>query len=209
MFLGWVLLMIVSAQPAFAQSQSKIEEEEEEEDQRTFKKENLFVGGTVNLGFGNNVTQLGIGPFIGYSLTNYLDVAFAPNISYISQRDNFVLDDKLRQTIYGPGTFVRLFPVKFLFAQVQYEFNLIRNKYIYPESFNLPDVKDKLDAHSLLVGAGYAGGRDKFNKSFYYISIMWDVADSRNSPYKDNQNRNVPIIRAGYNIALFQGRRGL
>ena len=38
--------------------------------------------------------------------------------------------DKLRQTVYGPGAFVRLFPVNFLFASAQYEYNLIHLKYI-------------------------------------------------------------------------------
>ncbi|HSN60937.1 MAG TPA: hypothetical protein VLR49_08380, partial [Ferruginibacter sp.] len=61
-------------------------------------------------------------------------------------------------------------------------------------------------AHSMLVGGGFASGRDADNKSFYYISILWDVAKSPNSPYKDNLNRAIPVIRAGYNIALFQGR---
>jgi hypothetical protein len=35
---------------------------------------------------------------------------------------------------------------------------------------------------------------------------MWDVAKNENSPYKDDVNRATPVIRAGYNIALFQGR---
>ena len=30
-----------------------------------FKKENLFTGGTLNLGFGNNSTSLGASPYFG------------------------------------------------------------------------------------------------------------------------------------------------
>lgn len=171
-----------------------------------FKKENLFTGGNLNLAFGNNVTVLGISPYLGYSINKYLDVAFAPTISYTSQRDIVYLDDKLRQTVYGPGAFVRVFPFKFVFAQAQYQFNLIRQKYILPRNTGLPNEKYKFDSHSLLVGGGYAQGRDEDNNSFFYISVMWDVANSKYSPYKDNLNRAIPIIWAGYNIALFQGR---
>ncbi len=141
------------------------------------------------------------------SINKYLDVAFNPSINYISQRDYFQLDDRLRQTIYGPGAFLRVYPFPFIFAQGQYEFNLIRYKLIPPPNSGNPNERLKLDAHSFLVGGGFAGGRNEDNKSFYYISVMWDVAKSMNSPYKDNLNRAVPVLRAGYNIALFQGRR--
>lgn len=175
-----------------------------------FKKENLFTGGTVNASFGNSVTALGISPYFGYSFNKFIDIAFTTGINYQSQRDvSFVgSNDKIRFTSYGPGAFVRLFPLKFLFAQGQYEFNLLRTKYL---PFGTPNgvgvEKYKFDAHSFLVGGGISNGKDFPNqKSYYYFSILWDVAKSPNSPYKDNIGRSVPIIRAGYNIALFQGR---
>lgn len=171
-----------------------------------FNKENFFTGGTLDLGFGSQSTTLGIAPFFGYSFNKYLDFAVSPGINYISIRDySGVPGSKLRQTVYGPGCFVRLFPVKFLFAQAQYEFNLMKTRYIYPSGV---DEKYQIDAHSLLVGGGIASGRD-FNgqKSYYYFSIMWDIGESLKSPYKDGLHRATPIIRAGYNIALFQGRQ--
>jgi hypothetical protein len=33
---------------------------------------------------------------------------------------------------------------------------------------------------------------------------MWDIAGDPNSPYVDNLGRSTPVIRAGYNIGLFQ-----
>ena len=177
-----------------------------EEKKGGFQKDHLFTGGSVNLGFGNSLTVLGISPFFGYSINKYLDFAVAPEISYTSQRDVVYLDDKLRQTVYGPGAFVRIFPFKFVFAQAQYEFNLIRQKYILPRNSGLPTERYKYDAHSFLIGGGYAGGRDEDNNSYYYISVMWDVGAAKYSPYKDNLGRGIPVIRAGYNIALFQRR---
>ena len=175
-----------------------IAQDEEEKKQGWFKKENLLTGGTLNLQFGNRFTSLGLSPYFGYSVNKYLDVAASINFNYTSERYDFTTE-KLRQTIYGPGAFVRIFPVKFLFAQAQYEFNILQAKYI--PGNNLPNQKYKTDAHSFLIGPGYAGGRGEGSKSFYYISVMWDIGNNFNSPYKDNQERAVPIFRAGYNIS--------
>jgi len=169
-----------------------------------FKKENLFTGGSLTLQFGNQFTALGLSPYFGYSVNKFIDVAASLNFNYTSQRDYFVVDDKVRQTIYGPGAFVRLYPVKFLFAQAQYEFNFIKQRYIQP---GYPDQKGTFNAHSFLVGGGYAGGREQGNNSFYYFSVLWDIGKNDFSPYKDNRQRAVPIFRAGYNIGLFQGRK--
>jgi len=194
----FLVVLLFSSLTLFAQ---------DEESVGFFKKENLFTGGTVSAGFGNTYTNLGIGPYIGYSFNKYVDFAVNPSINYISQRDYRVEGDRLRQSLYGPGAFLRLFPAKFLFAHAQYEFNMIRFRYLPAIGSSLIDEKIKFDAHSFLVGGGISNGKDFPNqKSYYYFSILWDVANSPNTPYKDNLRRSVPIIRAGYNIALFQGK---
>ena len=199
-----IVLALISI---FYTVQAQDEEKASEEKKGGFKKENMFVGGNVNLGFSNSSTVLGISPYIGYSLNKYLDVAFSTNVSYTSVRDYNQLGDKIRQTIYGPGAFVRVFPFRFLFAQAQYEFNLINYRYIPANnSINYLPFRESINASSFLVGGGYAGGREGVGSSFYYFSVMWDVSKSKNSPYVDELRRALPIIRAGYNIALFQGR---
>ena len=175
-----------------------------------FKKENVFSGGTVSAGFCNTFTNLGIGPYIGYSFNKYVDFAINPSINYTTERDFAgIQGNLLRQTIYGPGAFVRVFPLKFLFAHAQYEFNFMRTKYMpFGRLSDIGVEKYKYEAHSFLVGGGISNGKDFPNqKSYYYFSILLDVANSPFSPYKDNLRRSVPIIRAGYNIALFQGRK--
>jgi len=181
---------------------------QDEDNEKFFKKENVFTGGTLNASFGNQITVLGISPYIGYSFNKFFDFAISPGINYQSERDYPNLGDKLRLTNYGPGAFVRIFPVKFLFAQAQYEFNLIRYHYIPMEGSGYINEKVKFDAHSFLVGGGFSSGRDfSYQKSYYYFSILWDIGEAIHSPYKDNLKRAVPIIRAGYNIALFQGKQ--
>ena len=197
LFVSTVLLLsVLKAQ--------KIEEEEEEKT-GGFKKENLFVGGNVALGFGTGSFSFGLGPYFGYSLNKYVDVAVSLNYNYISLRDYKVFGDKKRYSVIGPGGFVRIYPVKFLFAHAQYEQNFFKVKYIpAPNSFYQAE-QDKISVGSLLVGPGFASGRDADNKTFYYISVLFDVAKNINSPYVDGSGRINPVIRAGFNIALFQG----
>ncbi|HMK05039.1 MAG TPA: hypothetical protein VK489_12635 [Ferruginibacter sp.] len=197
-----VLVLLNIFYTAFAQ-----EENESSERKGGFKKENLFVGGELALGFGSYYTALGASPYFGYSITRYLDAAVSFNFNYTAQRDYPYYGDKARQTLYGPGAFVRVYPLQFLFAQAQFEHNFIKTRYIPGnESPYLPST-EHTGVNSFLVGAGYAGGRDEYNKSFYYISISFDVLGNNASPYTSGSGTAIPIIRAGYNIALFQGRR--
>ncbi len=199
-------LSISIAATSYSQGRKYEKEEAEKEVEKGFKKENLFTGGNVQLSFANRTTALGIGPFFGYSINRYIDVAASVNVNYISQRDNIQFEDKLRQTTIGPGAFVRVFPINIIFAQVQYEHNFIKQRYKYPSAQNLPDETATVDVNSILVGGGLATGRSQYNKSYFYFSVLWDVTRLQNSPYTDAANRAIPIIRTGYNVALFQGR---
>lgn len=201
------VVIVLALMSSFCAANAQDEKSVSDEKKGGFKKENMFIGGNINLGFSNSSTVLGISPYVGYSLNKYLDVAFSANVSYTSVRDYNEYGDKIRQTIYGPGAFVRIFPFRFVFAQAQYEFNLINYRYIPAKNsvIYLPS-RENINASSLLVGGGYAGGREGVGSSFYYFSVMWDVSRSKNSPYVDELRRALPVIRAGYNIALFQGR---
>lgn len=193
-------LISVASFPVFAQDRNG------ENGGGVFKKENLFTGGSVTASFFNGSTVLGVSPYFGYSLNKFIDLAVSLNFNYISQRDFVEYGDKVRQTIFAPGAFARLFPVRFLFGEAKFEHNFIRLKYIpAPNSFRTKDIR-KVEANSLLVGGGYTSGRYPGNNTYYYLTILWDMTRSANSPYVDNLGRSIPIITAGYNIALFQGR---
>jgi hypothetical protein len=192
---------------------------EKEKQHGKFRKENLFTGGGVNLSFSNYTTVLGASPVFGYSINRWVDAAIVANFNYSSDRhatyydpnslSYYYSDDKLKQTIWGPGAFIRAYPVRFLFAQVQAEENFTAQKVIYADGS--PTQKDNFSAFSCLVGAGYCSGREGVGSLFYYVSVMADVAKNINSPYVEqlsNGKVNVlPIIRAGLQVPLFQGRR--
>jgi hypothetical protein len=174
-------------------------------ERKGFKKEKLFSGGNISLSFFNSTFLVGASPLLGYSLTQWADAGIVANISYSSTRDfGGVFDAKLRQTVYGGGGFVRLFPVKFLFVQAQAEHNFISYKYIPPGNSGGTTEKDKTSVNSLLVGGGYTQGREPGNNGFFYVSVLFDVSGNNNSPYTDNFGRPIPLIRAGINIPLFQ-----
>jgi hypothetical protein len=189
-------------------SLAQASDDDEKKKEKFFKKENFFTGGTVGLGFAQGSFSLGLSPYFGYSVNKYVDVAVGFGYNYFSQRDIEYFGDKTRISVYSPSAFVRVYPLKFLFAHVQYEQNFITQKYFYPASFTLPAEKLSTSAGSLLVGPGYASGRDEDNKFFYYISVLFDVSGNKNSPYIDRLGRVEPVIRAGINIPLFQGSYG-
>lgn len=182
-------------------------QDEPEEETGGFKKENLFTGGSISLSFFNQAFLIGGNPVLGYSLNRWADAGIVINYTYTSYRDYQYLNDRLRQTVYGGGGFLRLFPVKFLFAQGQMEYNWIKLKYIPPPGGGGAGT-NRVSATSLLVGGGYTSGRDPDSKGAYgYLAVLFDITKNKNSPYTDNLGRALPLIRAGFNIPLFQGSK--
>ncbi|MBI5856246.1 MAG: hypothetical protein HZB42_01245 [Sphingobacteriales bacterium] len=202
-----VMFSVVLSLSLFAQKKEKDEEE------KGFKKDNLFTGGSVTVSFFSGVTILGASPLFGYKLANWLDGGVVFNYTYSGQRDVIEINDKIKQSVYGGGLFVRLYPVNFIFLQAQAEHNFTRLRYI-PATNNYLPYKETVEANSLLIGGGYTQGRGPGSNTFYYLSILFDVVKNKNSPYvdlvynpatNDYVVRAIPIIRAGINIGLFEG----
>ncbi len=199
-----VLLLSISFGFLFAQ---------DEEQQKGFKKQNLFTGGSVTMSFYSGGTILGANPIFGYKLANWLDAGIALNYTYQGSRDNYELNDKIRQHVFGPGVFTRIYPVPMLFLHAQAEHNF--NNWNYSSADGSYKQSDVTDANSLLLGGGWAQGRQKGSNSFFYLEILWEVAKNKYSPYVNNvydpsgsvaRTDAIPIFRAGINIALFQGK---
>ena len=182
-----------------------------------FDKANLFTGGDLTLSFGTYEGIVGINPFIGYSINKWLDAGVSFNYDYSWQQIydytgiNLLYTD--RETVIGPGAFARVYPVDFLYLQAQYEENFIHDKAVYPNG--APSEIFNYTAPSLLLGVGYAGGREGSRSLFYYISVSIDVLGNVNSPYlQQNYTPSgitttiLPIIRGGIQVPLFQDKPG-
>ncbi len=199
-----VLLFIVSFGFLFAQ---------DEEQEKGFKKQNLFTGGSITMSFYTGGTILGANPIFGYKIANWLDGGIALNYTYQGSRDNYELNDKIRQHVFGPGVFTRIYPVPMLFLHAQAEHNF--NNWNYSSADGSYRQSDVTDANSLLLGGGWAQGRQRGSNSFFYIEILFDVLKNKYSPYVNNvfdpsgtvvRTDAIPIFRAGINVSLFQGK---
>lgn len=201
-------LLFATAMSVFAQEEEvKVKNANEDEvykpvpmAEKGFKKENLFTGGNVTIGFGSNYAALGASPMVGYRINNYFDAGVV--LGYLYQSVKGVHGDMAKQHTFGSGAFLRAYPVPMFFAQVQPEYNYTVTKY------NSGDINmnGRGGAPSLLLGAGYAGGRTRGGTTFYYFSIMFDVLNRPRSPYSNIDRAMRPIINGGFNIGLFQKR---
>lgn len=188
-------------------SSSTLAQKEGEKEKIPFR-ENLFTGGSVAFSFFGNTFLVGGSPVFGYSLTNWLDLGIVANYTYSSYRDyNGVLNDKLRQTTLGGGTFGRIYPTRFLFIQAQVERNTIGQKYIPAGGGAIDQIS--VASSSTLIGGGYTSGRrGRGGAPFYYLAVLWDVGGDLNAPYTDAYGRAIPVVRGGLQIPLFHGSSG-
>ncbi|MEQ1796371.1 MAG: hypothetical protein ABL872_00395 [Lacibacter sp.] len=164
---------------------------QEEEKERGFKKEQLFLGSGINLGFFNGFI-IGLNPEVGYSLNRFIDVGVSTNVNYITQNE-YNAPITYRQFVVGGGPFVRIWPVNMLFLGGQFEYNNIT----YSIKNNGTVTKQPgYSAPSILVGGGY--GNRMIGQSQFYTSIMVDVLRDPNSPYIDNFGRLQPVFRTTF-----------
>jgi len=163
-----------------------------------FKQENIFLGTGLNLGFGNRSFNVGVNPEIGYSITKWLDAGLAFNLNYLSQNTTAFSSIKYQNLSYGAGTFLRIWPLSFFHIQIQPETNWInstQSDVVYNNS-----IKYNYNATSLLVGIGY--GSHFIGNSYSFITLMMDVLQNQNSPYRDQFNDPIPVFRAGFGMYL-------
>ena len=61
-------------------------------------------------------------------------------------------------------------------------------------------VSYNYNAGSLLVGVGY--GTRVLGERYSYVTLMIDVSQNVNSPYRDQYNDPLPVFRAGFGVYL-------
>lgn len=197
------LLLIVLATACLhtAKAQYNRFDNNDDIENRGFKKENVFIGGSLSLGFGSGSFAVGGNPEIGYSFNRVLDAGLAFNLNYYSQKDYYNNSYKYSSFNYGGGVFLRAWPVPFLFAQLQPEINWISYTEKYPNS---PDYKNTVSAASLIAGIGY--GQHLVGQGNYFFMIGLDLLNDTWSPYR-YYGSVMPIIRGGFDIYLKPSRK--
>ncbi len=163
-----------------------------------FKRENIFWGGSLNIGLSTGVFQIGANPEIGYSIANFLDAGVVTNLIYGSINPDYNEGVKQSSFNYGAGVFSRVYPLDFLFVQAQAEHNWI--SYRLKDEVTNATFKNTLQSNSILVGLGY--GRRSIGQGGSYIVLLFDLSKNLNSPYIDVYGNSVPIIRGGFTTYL-------
>src|SRR5574338_499475 len=106
-----IAVLCVGTGYAFAQDP---EEKKEEKKEGSFS-DGLFTGGSVTVSFFNQQTILGANPMLGHTIADWIDAGLVFNYIYSGARDWQYYDDKIRQTIIGPGVFTRIYPIPIIF----------------------------------------------------------------------------------------------
>lgn len=198
--LSFLPVLIVTA--VFAQQTS---DDENDGGMHQFRKENIFIGGGINLGFAANTFQAGVSPELGYTIAPWLDFGLGLNLNYLSERADPYYNGNIRyhNLTYGGGPFVRIYPVRFLFVQGQFEANWIKvnaKDYSSGESSS-----NTYGSKSLIAGIGYT--QRIVGQSSFYTMIGMDLLTDINSPYRDYNGAAIPIVRAGFNFYLRPSHR--
>ena len=191
LILSFTLISHLAQAQNIIQTQKVLEEE----------KPILFGGGLL-LGGGSNSFQLGLNPELLKSYNKYIDAGVIANIYYSSFSISLGSNEKIKNFQLGAGVFTRIWPLEQFFIQIQPEYNRTwtsANNYS-----NGIRARTSFGATSILGGIGY--GTHNAN-GMSYFSVMIDLLNADQSPYKIGQSRAQPIIRAGAGFPIFRKKK--
>ena len=178
----------------FASLHITAQAQDEEEPKRGFDKSKLFFGGNFGLGFGSNSTLVNVSPQIGYRFNQYLAAGVGVTFLYSSYHYTYTVPEyKENYGVAGLNIFGRVYPIEYVFLQLQPELNYNWGKFKFYNGM----ADQKLDGKivpSLLGGAGAAipAGRGAF-----IVMIQYDLLQNDRTPYG-----NRAFYNFGYNIGF-------
>ena len=157
----------------------------------------ILFGGGLLLGGGSNSFQLGLNPELLKSYNKYIDAGVIANIYYSSFNISLSSNEKIKNYQLGAGVFARVWPIEQFFIQIQPEYN---HTWTSANNYNNGiKASTSYGATSLLGGIGY--GRHNAD-GMSYFSVLIDLLDAPQSPYRIGQLKAQPIIRAGVGFPL-------
>ncbi len=180
--------------------------QDDEKSSHKFRRDNIFLGGSIGLGLGNGGFSTGANPEIGYSFSKWLDAGISTNFNYFAYRAEYNRGIRQRSFNYGGGVFARFYPFRGFFLQVLPEFNRINTNFKDLRAGNIgSEYQMRREDPSLLLGVGY--GSRMIGKTNFFTVLMIDAGTNTNSPYIDTYGAKLPILRTGFNFYLRPKRR--
>jgi hypothetical protein len=151
-------------------------------------KDRLFYGGDFGLSFGD-VTYVRVAPLVGYHVSPKFGFGLGPSYQYWKIKYTGNNAGPVAETsIWGGSTFMRFFPVDFIFLQTDFE--LLNLKSSFRDAGNFFDEQvSRVTVPVWLVGGGYV---ERSGSTGLMIGLFYDLIQDPNSPY----GRDF-ILRAG------------
>lgn len=196
-----LLILSLAFTSNLAQAQNIIQTQKVLEEEKP-----ILFGGGLLLGGGNNSFQLGLNPELLKSYNKYIDAGVIANIYYSSFSISLGSNEKIKNFQLGAGVFARVWPIEQFFIQIQPEYNRTwTSSKNYSSEYNGGvRASTSYGATSILGGIGY--GTHNAN-GMSYFSVMIDLLNADQSPYKIGQARAQPIIRAGAGFPIFRKKK--
>lgn len=142
-------------------------------------KDNLVVGGGLDLRFGD-YTMIGVTPLVGYTVTD--DFIVGGIFTYRYFKDNL---SNYTTNTYGVAPFARFFVYQGLFIHAEYE--MLNGEFYYRQG--------NVWVNSFLVGLGY--GSRIGDKGFIGFYALWNLTEDENY-----QIYNQPTFRISFGVGL-------
>ena len=196
-----LLILSFSFTSHVAQAQNIIQTQKVLEEEKP-----IIFGGGLLLGGGSNSFQLGLNPELLKSYNKYIDAGVIANIYYSSFSISLGSNEKIKNFQLGAGVFARVWPIEQFFIQIQPEYNRTwTSSKNYSSDYNAGvRASTSFGATSILGGIGY--GTHNAN-GMSYFSVMIDLLNADQSPYKIGQTSAQPIIRAGAGFPIFRKKK--
>ena len=162
-----------------------------------FDKSKLFFGGNFGLAFGSYSTLVNVSPQIGYRFNRYLAAGAGVNFLYSSYKYDYgdpYQNYKETYGVTGLNVFGRVYPIEYIFIQVQPEANYTWLKYHFYDGNPDQKLPNKI-VPSLLggIGASIPAGR-----GYFIVTANYDLLQKERSPYG-----NKAFFNFGYNFGMF------
>ena len=165
--------------------------EGEEPVKQGFDKSKLFFGGNFGLGFGSISTLVNVSPQIGYRFNRYLAAGAGINFIYSSYKYEYA-GYKEQYGVTGLNVFGRVYPIDYIFLQVQPEANYTWGKQKYTDG-----TEYKLDAKIVPSLIGGIGAAIPAGKGYFIVTANYDLLQNERSPYGSRAFFNF-----GYNFGF-------
>jgi hypothetical protein len=164
-----------------------------------YDPEKLIIGGTLNAGFGGGYANVGVGPLLGYRITDHFSAGVGLGYQYY-QEPEYNIDPVdpykvyyIKENIVYPSIWTRYYVYRNFFVSGTFEFDVISLKGPgYDHMGNFTTLKENVTNPCALIGAGFRqplGGRVSA-----YFELIYDVLQGQYSPYPAGS----PDIRIGF-----------